>query len=194
MTNQKFVCDGNIITAKPEAHIDFAVEIACRLEAADASKANRVKDYYRGILGHTIRPVALALIQNSKGQFLLHKGYDKVKDEHFYRPLGGGIEFSELGQVALEREIKEELNQEITVSELRASFENVFTFDGLKGHEIIMLYSANFKNQAVYQQKELEIYESGVAIAKAMWKSVGEIKAEGAKLYPSGLERVIDGR
>jgi putative intracellular protease/amidase len=51
LTEEKFVCDGNVITAKPDAHIDFAVEIACRLDAADASKANQTKDYYRGILG-----------------------------------------------------------------------------------------------------------------------------------------------
>lgn len=194
LTEEKFVCDGNVITAKPDAHIDFAVEIACRLDAADASKANRIKDYYRGIMGRKIRPLALALIKNPQEQFLFHKGHDKVKGEYFYRPLGGGIEFSESGQIALEREIMEELNQEVTVSGLTASFENIFTFEGHRGHEIIMLFSANFKNKAVYQQQELDIFESGVAIAKAVWRSLAEIKAEGAKLYPTGLEDVINGR
>lgn len=194
LTEEKFVCDGNVITAKPEAHIDFAVEIACRLDAADASKANRIKDYYRGILGRKIRPLALALIHNPQRQYLFHKGHDKVKGEYFYRPLGGGIEFSESGQVALEREIVEELNQEVHVSGLTASFENIFTFDGLKGHEIIMLFSADFKNKSVYQQRELDIFESGVVIAKAVWRSVEEIKSEGSKLYPTGLEEVINGR
>lgn len=50
LTEKKFICDGNVITAKPDAHIDFAVEIACRLDVVDAAKANRTKDYYRGIL------------------------------------------------------------------------------------------------------------------------------------------------
>jgi putative intracellular protease/amidase len=194
ITEEKFVCDGNVITAKPDAHIDFAVEIACRLDVADASKANRIKDYYRGILGRKIRPLALALIRNPKGQFLFHKGYDKVKDEIFYRPLGGGIEFSESGQVALEREIMEELKQEVQVSGLTASFENIFTFEGFKGHEIIMLFSADFKNKSTYEQKELEIFESGVVIAKAVWRSVAEINAEGSKLYPIGLKEVMDGQ
>jgi putative intracellular protease/amidase len=49
LTNENFVCDGRFITAKAEAHIDFAVEIATRLGAADATKAGRLKDYYRGI-------------------------------------------------------------------------------------------------------------------------------------------------
>lgn len=194
LIDEKFMCDSNVITAKAEAHIDFAVEIACRLGAVDASKANRVKDYYRGVLGRKIRPLALAIIQNAQGQFLFHKGHDKVKGEHFYRPLGGGIEFSESGKLAIEREIMEEINQDVTVHSLIKSFENIFTFEGHQGHEIIMLYAADFKNKNVYQQQELDIYESGVAIGKAVWKSVTEIRAEGANLYPTGLEEVMNVR
>ncbi len=193
LADEKFVCDGNIVTAKPDAHIDFAVELACRLDIVDASKATRTKDYYRGILGKKIRPLALALIQNHRGQFLFHKGHDKVKGEYFYRPLGGGIEFSESGKVALEREIMEELNQEAVISGLKAAFENIFTFDGHEGHEIIMLFSADFKNKDVYYQSDLEIFESGLVIGKAVWRSIAEIKAEGAKLYPAGLEEIVIG-
>ena len=50
LTDEQFVIDGNIVTAKPDAHIDFAVEIACRLDAVDASKSGRLKEYYRGTL------------------------------------------------------------------------------------------------------------------------------------------------
>lgn len=193
LTDEKFICDGNIITAKPEGHIDFAVEIACRLGAADASKANRTKDYYRGILGKKIRPLALALIRNPQNQFLFHKSYDKVKDESFYRPLGGGVEFSETGKSALEREIMEEISQEIIVSGQMVAFENIFTFEGHHGHEIIMLFTASFKDTQVYSKKELDIFESGIAISKAVWRSLAEIQAEGAKLYPKGLDEVIAG-
>lgn len=191
LTEEKFICDGNIITAKPDAYIDFAVEIACRLNVVDAAKANRTKEYYRGILGKKIRPLALALIRNSKGQFLFHKGYDKIKNENFYRPLGGGIEFSESGQAALEREIMEELGQEVKVSSLTAAFENIFTFEGNPGHEIIMLFSAEFKNPNAYQLPEMDIYESGVAISRAVWRSAAEIKDQRANIYPNGLERFL---
>lgn len=191
LTDEKFICDGNVITAQPDAHIDFAVEIACRLDAVDASEANRIKDHYRGSLGRKIRPLVLALIRNSKGQFLFHKGHDKVKGENFYRPLGGGIEFSESAQVALEREMMEEIQQEVHVSGLQASFENIFTFEGRKGHEIVLLFAAEFKNKSVYDQDELDIVESGVVIGKAVWRSVAEIKSEGSKLYPDGIECVL---
>jgi 8-oxo-dGTP pyrophosphatase MutT (NUDIX family) len=40
---------------------------------------------------------------------LVAHGHDSVKSEDFYRPLGGGIEFGELSEAALRREIKEEL-------------------------------------------------------------------------------------
>lgn len=50
LTDEKLICDGHVITAKPEAHIDFAVEIACKLGVIDALKSTRIKDYYRGIL------------------------------------------------------------------------------------------------------------------------------------------------
>lgn len=54
LTDELFVVDGNIITAKPEAHIDFAVEIGSRLDVVDPRKSGRLKEYYRGTLGRKI--------------------------------------------------------------------------------------------------------------------------------------------
>lgn len=193
ITEEKFVADGKVLTAKPDAHIDFAVELACRLDCVDPSTANRTKDYYRGILGRKVRPLSLAIIENSKGQYLFHKGFDKKKNETFYRPLGGGVEFSESGQVALQREIKEELDLDASVSELKASFENIFTFDGHPGHEIIMLFSATFADQSAYERDELDIVESGVVVSKAVWRSVDEVRSEGSKLYPAGIDKILLG-
>lgn len=191
LTQDSFVADGKILTAKPDAHIDFAVELACRLECADASKANRIKDYYRGILGRKIRPLSLAVLQNHQNQFLFHKGYDRVKKETFYRPLGGGIDFSESGKTAIEREMKEELELEVTVSGMLASFENIFTFDGHPGHEIIMLFDTQFKDRSAYARTELNILESGKVVGQAVWRSIEQINNEGSKLYPSGIDKVL---
>jgi hypothetical protein len=47
-----------------------------------------------------IRPIALCVFHNNN-RILVFEGYDKAKDEIFYRPLGGGIEFGEKGDVNL---------------------------------------------------------------------------------------------
>lgn len=182
-----FVADKNIITAKPEAHIDFAVEIACRLDAIDASRSGRLKEYYRGTLGRKIRASALAKIQNEKGQFLLFRAIDNVKNEIFYRPLGGGIEFQETGREAVERELLEELGLKIIVGDQINIFENIFTYEGHKGHEIVFLFEAKFSDQSVYKKEEFDIIESGKVIGKAVWRSLKEIEAEGAKVYSLGV-------
>lgn len=191
LTDEQFVVDGHFITAKPEAYIDFAIEIGCRLDVVDASKSGRLKEYYRGTLGRKIRPLALALIKNEKGQILLHKAYDSIKKEHFYRPLGGGIEFHESGKVAISREIEEEIGLKVQVGHLITAFENIFFYEGKPGHEVVMLFEANFYDLSHYAKSELDIVESGKVISKAVWRTPQEVQAEGAKLYPNGLAEAL---
>lgn len=137
----------------------------------------------------TIRPLALALLKNSSGRFLFHRAEDRSKKETFYRPLGGGIEFFEHGTKALQRELLEELNQKVAVSELVATFENIFTFEGHRGHEIVLLFAAEFADPLAYNQKEFNIVEGDRVVGQAVWRTVAEIEAEGAKLYPQGIDK-----
>jgi putative intracellular protease/amidase/ADP-ribose pyrophosphatase YjhB (NUDIX family) len=192
LVSDPFTSDQNILTARPEAHIDFAVELASRLEAIDPLHAMMMKDYYKGTYGQKIRPLALGMFKNPKGQYLYHQGYDRVKKEAYYRPLGGGIEFNEHGTFTLRREIQEELGLEVRVHELLGSFENIFKFEERNGHEVIMIFRAEFVDRSVYVRDEFELYETGHSIARAVWRSIDEIKAEGANLYPAGLEELIN--
>lgn len=41
-----------------------------------------------------IRPLAICVFRH-QDRILVAEGYDPVKDEHFYRPLGGGNEFGD---------------------------------------------------------------------------------------------------
>lgn len=191
VTEELFIADEHILTAKPEAFIDFAVEIACRLGVVDAGKSGRLKDYYRGLLGRKSRSLALAIIRNAEGRILLHQGRDSLKNETFYRPLGGGIEFGETGKIATERELKEELGVQTEVGNLLATLENIFTYEGSPGHEIVLVYDAKFIDPSLYERKEMDIVESGRVVGQAVWRSVDDIRTEGANLFPQGIEAVL---
>lgn len=138
-----------------------------------------------------IRPLSLALIRNQKGQYLYHQGRDKVKNETFYRPLGGGIDFGERADATLSREMLEELNEEIIIHRQLATFENIFKYEQRFGHEIVIVFEAEFKNRNVYEKHELEIHEYNGLTSTAVWRSLEEIKKEKAHLYPLGLEELI---
>ena len=60
-----------------------------------------------------IRPVVLGIVINDN-KLLVGKGYDKVKNQTYYRCLGGGIDFLEKSVDALKREFKDEPNMSIT--------------------------------------------------------------------------------
>ena len=73
-----------------------------------------------------IRPVVLGLATHN-GKLLVSKGYDKVKDRHFYRAIGGGIEFLEKSHEALKREFKEEIGKDVEIIGYVGTVENFFT-------------------------------------------------------------------
>ena len=73
-----------------------------------------------------IRPIVLG-IAKINNKILVSEGYDKIKEQTFYRCLGGGIEFLETSQEALKREFKEELSIDIEVGEyLRNSRKHIY--------------------------------------------------------------------
>lgn len=76
-----------------------------------------------------IRPIVLGIVKK-ENKVLVSKGYDKIKNETFYRSIGGGIEFLENSKDALKREFKEELNIEISVGKFLGISENIFTYNG----------------------------------------------------------------
>lgn len=43
------VVDGPVVTARPEAHVDFAVELAVRSGAVEAGRGERLRAFYKGL-------------------------------------------------------------------------------------------------------------------------------------------------
>ena len=89
-----------------------------------------------------IRPIVLGLaIKDNK--LLVSEGFDKVKNQTFYRCLGGGIEFLEKSTDALKREFKEEINIDIVIKDFLGISENIFTYEGKNAHELVFYYNIN---------------------------------------------------
>lgn len=132
-----------------------------------------------------IRNIAICLISNGDKIFV-GEGRDEVKNETFYRPLGGGIEFGELAKETAIREFKEEIDTEIEVLSYLHTFENIFTFNGKSGHQIVILLSAKFKDLSFYERDNIKCDEEGVDFI-AKWVNKSDF-LEGRKiLYPEGL-------
>jgi NADH pyrophosphatase NudC (nudix superfamily) len=141
-----------------------------------------------------IRPLAICVFRN-KDRILVHQGYDQVKGEYFYRPLGGGIEFGETSMDAVCRELREELNVEVDKQSLRylGTVENIFHFNGFPFHEIIMIYDGALKDSGLYDQAVIVGKEADEEI-QAIWKKIDEFGAGKAILYPTGLLSMLISR
>ena len=134
-----------------------------------------------------IRPIALGLaIKNNK--LLVSEGFDKVKNETFYRCLGGGIEFLEKSEDALKREFLEEINIDITVKDFLGISENIFTYQGKKAHELILFYSIDISDEN-YKEEYKVIDDHGETIAK--WIDIEEFKNKNKILYPEEVFKYI---
>ena len=138
-----------------------------------------------------IRPLALGIVWRGD-ELLVFEGYDHDKDETFYRPLGGGIEFGERSQQALRREFREELGVELTDVRYLATTENIFTCNDQRGHEIILLYEATLADPSFYERETLEVHEEN-EILPACWMPLRKVQADGLLLYPDGLLELLTG-
>jgi 8-oxo-dGTP pyrophosphatase MutT (NUDIX family) len=137
-----------------------------------------------------IRPLAICVFRN-KDRILVFEGYDPIKKQSFYRPLGGGIEFGEYGEEAVRREIMEELHTEIKDLSYLGMLENVFVFNGTPGHEIVMVYDGALINSGLYDQSVISVIEANGEEIRAVWKNLDEFGAGKSILYPVGLLEML---
>ncbi|MBN1976196.1 MAG: NUDIX domain-containing protein [Anaerolineae bacterium] len=134
-----------------------------------------------------IRPLALAVIW--RGDELLVGEFHNEEQGAFYRLLGGTIEYGEHGQEALRREFHEELGTELADVRYLTTLENIFTYRGQVGHEIVLLYEATMSNQALYEQDVLVVHEEYGA-QPARWMNLSTFD-DGTPLYPNGLPEYL---
>ncbi len=137
-----------------------------------------------------IRTNALAIIKDS-GRILALKGEDGAKGEVFLRLLGGGIEFGETSLAALNREFKEELGVSLKNQNLLSVVENVFEFNGIPGHEITFLYSAEIIEDSIKNTSKIKVLDSENE-KYAEWFEIKNIKEENIAVYPKEAKEFLD--
>ena len=139
-----------------------------------------------------VRPLAICVFR-SRNRILVMEGYDSIKQEYFYRPLGGGIEFGESGVETICRELMEEIHVEVDRPSLRylGALENIFTFNGKPGHEIVLIYDGALMDSGLYDQAAIVGIEADGEEFRAVWKNIGEFGGGKSILYPTGLLEML---
>lgn len=139
-----------------------------------------------------IRPLAICLFHH-EGRILAAKGHDPLKNQVFYRPLGGGIEFGETAAETIARELWEEIKAEVTDLRYLGTLENIFTFNGVRGHEIVLVYDGRFVDERIYTRMNIGGHEDADDLAfTAHWLSIDDLRGENAPLlYPTGLLEML---
>ncbi|MBM7066806.1 NUDIX hydrolase [Actibacterium sp. 188UL27-1] len=135
----------------------------------------------------TIRVLALGLNWR-EGRLLASEVRDDAGRLTGVRPPGGGVEFGERWQDALTREFQEEL--EVTVSIIGAPLvmENIFTHEGVTGHEIVFATEIAFPPGWSDDTETLTLVEDNGSEHKARWFDLGQLDTGAAALFPSGLK------
>jgi 8-oxo-dGTP pyrophosphatase MutT (NUDIX family) len=124
-------------------------------------------------------------------QILVGEARDVVKNQTFHRPIGGEIHFGETSERAMRREIDEELGLEVSDLRLLGVTENVFTFEGEQGHEIVFVFDARFSDAAVYSMPSLQGVESTQEAFRAVWRDPHAAEGGAVPLYPDGLRELL---
>lgn len=133
-----------------------------------------------------IRVLALAVLL-WRDHLLCAEGFDTAKRQTFFRPLGGGIDFGERAEDAVRRELHEELGMTVEVRELLGVGENLFTYQGHPGHEIVFEYIC--VPAPGHQPADLTplVAIEGDARFVARWLPLAEVLAGAHRVYPDGL-------
>lgn len=133
-----------------------------------------------------IRVKVVCVFRNGN-RILVGDACDPTKRQLFYCPPGGRVEFGEPSEVALRREMKEELGADIDTPRLLGVLENLFTFDGRRGHEIVFVYDAELRDKSLYSTVSFKGKESDGSQFNAIWLDLSKIGPSTPPVYPDGL-------
>ena len=135
-----------------------------------------------------IRPIAICVCRD--GERILVTEF-REKGRLYYRPLGGTIEFGERGAEAVRREFREEIAAELTEVRYVGMLENIYTNEGVRGHEIALVFDGRLSDASLYEKDVIQGDELGQPF-QAVWKRLDEFGPEKPPVYPEGLIELLD--
>jgi len=138
-----------------------------------------------------IRVKAMAYLPNAAGtHHAVLKATDPSDGRAFHRLLGGGVEMGESSEAAVVREIAEELGATLVDPRLLGVLENVFTYDGEPGHEVVFVYAGRLAEGDVVPLEGAWYEDVGVPMW-VEWRPCDADDAGALPLYPDGLGRLL---
>jgi hypothetical protein len=92
--------------------------------------------------------------------------------------------------------VKDTMPPQVILSTVRwvvaSNLENIFTFDGTPGHEIVQVYDGRLVDSGLYEQAVISGHEPGIDLPmKVTWKSLDEFGPGKFILYPDGLLELL---
>ena len=141
-----------------------------------------------------IRVTALAVLPNEAGtHHAVMAASDPASGERFHRPLGGGVELGERAVDAVVREIAEELGATLVEPRLLGVLENIFTYEGEPGHEIVFVFDARLVDHSLYARDLITGEESNGQRFEALWLPVHHFDTWRTDSVPAWALRTVDG-
>jgi 8-oxo-dGTP pyrophosphatase MutT (NUDIX family) len=139
-----------------------------------------------------IRALALCVFRREDKIFVA-AGYDNIKRQTYYRPIGGGIEFGEPAHATIIREIREEIHAEVKNVRYLGTLENLFVHNNEPGHEIVLMFDGDFVDE--YRNADdytVQGTDDGDILFTGEWKTLAFFRQGHAPLYPNGLLQLLD--
>ncbi|MSU56479.1 MAG: NUDIX domain-containing protein [Candidatus Taylorbacteria bacterium] len=130
----------------------------------------------------TIIVKAMLVVRNGN-KLLFSRGFDTGKKEAFLRPLGGHMEFGEIGAETVRREMQEEVGCDVLDVKFISAVENLFTYNGKQGHEIILMYEGKLADESLYR-KDKFMFMEGKRETEAGWYSKADVAKENIPIFP----------
>ena len=138
-----------------------------------------------------IRVKAMAYLPNAAGtHHAVLKASDPSDGRTFHRLLGGGVELGERSEEAVVREIAEELRATLLEPRLLGVLENVFTYDGERGHEVVFVYAGRLAEGDVVPPEGGWYDDVGTPMWVG-WRRCDEGDGGPVPLYPDGIGRLL---